>query len=163
MKIFSTGFFLLLGCPLFAQSIAPAVLASGGNSLSNAEIQLDWTLGQTVSQFLESPDHIITQGFAQPVLKLTSIEIPLAFQEVKVFPNPSNSQVWLVFPGDFSQRHTEITMSDLSGQVIMKRLLLSGEKEAVLDISNLSSAVYLLKLVDSQHQSMAIYKIIKIN
>ena len=66
--------FLLLCLPMigFGQVTSPSVVSSSGDSYSNGNIIMDYTLGEIVVEAYGSPTTILTQGFHQEILRITT-------------------------------------------------------------------------------------------
>jgi hypothetical protein len=55
------------GYQISAQSLSPQVVASSGGYYTNTSGSLSFTVGETNIQTLSSPNHLLTQGFQQPL------------------------------------------------------------------------------------------------
>lgn len=62
--------FFIISLDLNAQSLTNTVLASSGGSTSAGGVQLNWTLGETVTPTLAAGTIVLTQGFQQPELQI---------------------------------------------------------------------------------------------
>lgn len=58
---------------------------------------------------------------------------------IKVYPNPTKGSIYVNLPAD-----AQMTLTDLSGKVVMKGSLISGENQ--LALQNLSKGMYLMQL-----------------
>ena len=89
-SIFTTG---LVGSLMAvnAQSISPEVVATSGEHFQNGTSQLSWTLGEVMIDTYSAGGTIVTQGFHQTQLTVTSIDESNPFSlNVNVFPNPTS-------------------------------------------------------------------------
>ena len=73
------------------------VIATQGNSSSNSAGSLDYTIGEVVITFGSDNFTHLTQGFHQPVIKVTNIETVEISFEISIYPNPAVDQLNLQF------------------------------------------------------------------
>ena len=76
-----------------------------------------------------------------------------AFNNVKIYPNPSTGKIFID-----SQESINYSVLDIDGRIILPQKSLSNTNE-IIDLSNLPSGIYLLKLFNNQHTELR--KIIK--
>jgi len=63
---------------LFAQTLSPTVISSGGGYSTGSTVSLSWTLGELATETFINGSYILTQGFQQPVEGVTiSINLDL--------------------------------------------------------------------------------------
>ena len=74
---------------------------------------------------------------------------------IKVYPNPSSTEITIETSSISSQNH--LSIMSLSGQQLFNRQI--TESKTVIDISNLTSGVYILRLTNDKTVEVA--KIIK--
>jgi hypothetical protein len=78
------GFFASSACGPFhllqGQTLSPRVIATAGNSFQNANIRLDWTLGELCTHTYMTGNTIITEGFHQPVVLNLRIDLTAFLQ-----------------------------------------------------------------------------------
>jgi hypothetical protein len=96
-KLYPCLFILFCSCAnSHAQSIAPQVIASGGNFISSSAGSISYTIGEAVTPTLSGGGHILTQGFQQPtdiVNGLLEIDKE-AFGSFSVYPIPAVDKLW---------------------------------------------------------------------
>jgi Secretion system C-terminal sorting domain/Ig-like domain CHU_C associated len=80
---------------------------------------------------------------------------------IKAYPIPSNSRITLEIEGS-TEGVTQIEILDLTGKVVQRSFqnVLERFNELTLDIQNLSTGLYLVKVKDSSHQE-AVLKVSK--
>lgn len=130
-----------------AQSLTPEVLTTAGETYTNSNIKLSWTLGEGMTESYTGATVILTQGFQQPALTATSIKTPQnQFGEIKVYPNPTSQSLFI--ERERGQR-LDVQLMDMKGSLIMSESLhtLRGK----LDVSSISRGVYLLKMTDGKN------------
>lgn len=134
-----------------AQSVTPEVIASAGASFSSSTVSIEWTLGEIMTETYAGTI-VLTQGFQQPALIITSINEPASpFGSVKVYPNPT-------VDGVFIEREKgqilQLTIYDMKGSLVMQRSI--EPLLSQVDLSALSEGVYTLRLTDGKRYAQAI-------
>jgi len=164
-------FFPLFHCS--AQSIAPAVINTGGGSFKSGYYQFEWSIGELalVGEMKSSNNSlVITNGFIQPFIQYPATNNTnniFANDEIKVFPNPASSYVEINF---FTKQMGRITLSfyDGSGRKILS---VADSYYGVglikrIPVSQLPNEVYMLHVdldpYPGYSSKKGIYKIIKI-
>jgi hypothetical protein len=84
---------LCLGvCFLFQQVKSQTdlkVIATTGGTFESKDLQVSWTLGESVISTLEKPGAVLTQGFHQPTYDLVAVGPVLADPGiVEIYPSP---------------------------------------------------------------------------
>lgn len=156
------AFGMLLCLPGWSQTLDPQVISPAGNSLRDANFQVDWTLGQIVSEMLQGTNFVVSQGFEQPAFLATAIEVSILFDGIRIFPNPTEDRLWITFPKRF-ENPPQITLTNMLGQEVLQASWPFSEQQMLLDISELPAANYLLRLLDPETQKTASFHILKIN
>ncbi len=143
-----------------AQSISPEVIATSGEHFSNGTSQLSWTIGEVMIDTYSEGGNIVTQGFHQTQLTVTSIEEsnPLSL-DVNVFPNPTSQFLNIGVEGEHSE--LTATLYDMHGKLLMQESLQSGQGSAQLDLSKLAIAYYILKVVDENGRYASSHRVNK--
>ena len=85
--------FALLGAN--AQTASPELVSSSGDSFNNTSYQLDWSIGECITQTQSADDYVITQGFHQNSYVVTSVEDLRADIYMSVYPNPTTDFISL--------------------------------------------------------------------
>lgn len=128
-----------------AQTVAPDVISTSGTSFSNGAGQLDWTLGEPVISNFSVGSNVLTQGFHQPNLVITSVNDPQLNFSLNIFPNPAIDILHLKFDELKEQVIVELYSSE--GKLIQLQKVNSSEME--IDMSKLSPGTYLLSVKSS--------------
>lgn len=126
------------------------ILAPAGGSISKGGIQISYTIGETVIQTIEKNDVMLTQGFHQSKLIITTVKDfnSLAI-EIKVYPNPTSDYITI-------EQITNSGVVDLSAQLfdMHGRLIKSVPANQIntqINMQDFKSATYLLKVMDSNN------------
>lgn len=135
----------LLSFHASAQSITPEVIASAGTHTENARSQLSWTLGEPVIDTYHDGTNIITQGFHQTQLTVTSVATDNATDlDVNVYPNPTSGVLNISIPNN--DKVFELQLFDMNGKVVMNSNLTDSQQLKTLQLAQFANAVYLLTI-----------------
>ena len=161
MKTLLLFSFLISAIYVDAQDIyfPPSILSAGSGSLDGNSNKISkWRIGQVY--ILEVRDTDIKNSSKKSKSGVIgSIELR---EEIRVFPNPVSDNLRIHFdiekPGFFG-----LTVADLSGRKLVRRkvqMVLPGET-VELNLSNLSSAMYVLYVLSDEKNIAAKFKINK--
>lgn len=143
----------------FSQSIAPEVISTSGTSFNNGTSQLDWTLGEPVTAAFNTGSDVLTQGFHQPNLTITSINDPQTDYSVSIFPNPSTDLIHLEFKN--TKGDLTIQLFSVDGKLLESK---KAETDSMLQIimTGHKTGTYILSIKDGQSKIRS-YRIVKTN
>jgi len=145
-----------------AQSLERSVIASSGGQGQSATAQITWTCGESVVPTLKSSTNYLSQGFQQPgTLLVTGLPADLpGLIGFTVFPVPCGNQL-------------DIQASGASARIITWTLFSSGGAQiksgkmtdliSHLDMADLQSGQYILRMTDEASGFVKSYSIIKMN
>ena len=142
---------ILLCLPLvgFGQVTSPSVVSSSGDSYSNGNIIMDYTLGEIVIETFSNNANILTQGFHQGVLNVTTAVINLDIK-TKIYPNPTSNLLIIELEKNVN---AELLVYDINGKIVIKDKL-NEEQKKQLDFSFLNQGNYLLHINIADKQSV---------
>ena len=142
---------ILIALPMigFGQVATPSVLASSGDSYANGNVIMDVTLGEIVVQTHTNGATILTQGFHQGELRVsTSVEnIEI---NTKVYPNPTTQYLIIELEKNVN---AELMVYDITGKLVLKDKLIDQQRKE-LDFSFLTQGNYLLHINIADKQSV---------
>ena len=149
------------------QSVAPEVYASAGDYYVSGNVNVTWTLGETVIETFEQPgvDFIVTQGFNQPYYKETSTGVSQTIEDnspiFTVFPNPTSGIIRIRLSKPFD-RPVQVELFNTLGQLIQSDLWLpnTASPEMVFSLENQANGMYFLQL-SIAGESLGVYKVQK--
>ncbi len=139
--------------------VSPEVISSSGGGYSNFNYNLSFTIGEISTETLQSSSVILTQGFHQDYINITSLSENMFTNNVKVYPNPTNDQLFVSFDSFDS---ANIKLTDYTGKVVLKKQNYFINHERYIDLSFLPSGLYLLSL-NFNDKYNSVFKINKIN
>ncbi len=143
---FSTG--------LWAQQI----VASSGNTFQNGEGSISFTLGEVATDTYSREEKILTQGFHQTTITITSIEGPVYEKySITAFPNPTSDKVNLKIDSE-TINSLNYTLYDIGGSVLLSNKIESEQTE--ISFTELKTAVYILK-IELAGEEIKTFKIVK--
>lgn len=162
MKGFSLIILLVISTRAFGQSHAPVLVTGAGDSFKNDYVEVEWSIGEVLTETYFNDTNSLTQGFHQPeydVVAAVDDTLKSDF-EVRVFPNPTSEVIDLRVTGKTSQTLT-YELIDLQGKVLLSRSIsdLSGQ----INVSGLSQNIYLLKVLAEGGKLITSFKIQKVN
>ena len=139
---------LFYACSM-AQSITPFVIASTGNFSTAANFTLSSTLGEVMVTTETGANNILTQGFQQPAIPVTSVQqIDQDGTLITVYPNPAIDHLTVEISSDKYDRF-DIELFDLPGQEIFVKYeedQYSTTNIYTINTSALAPSIYLLRI-----------------
>ena len=146
-------FFLSMG------SFAQSVISSSGNSTSNGDFILSWTIGEGVISTLGSNDIELTQGFHQP-LRIDVIAVGIEddlILDIIAYPNPTYDKV--MFEGGDPVGIYHIRIVDKLGRVLEQKSI--PFQEFILEMGRYNNGTYLIEVVEDKTGKRKIFNIVK--
>jgi len=149
-------------CLLFLawKSTAQTVTATVGSEGKIGNTTLDYTVGEAFVSTIQNGSIILTQGFHQPLYKVSVLQEAFLPGTVNVFPNPVTALLHVQFK-DVKPENMVISLFDLGGKIILTAQASGNNWQT--DLSNLPGASYLLQVSDPATQCTSTFKIIKSN
>jgi len=165
MKHFFTLILTLSMLAGYSQEVAMQVLAAAGGYYLNAGagMSLSWTLGEPAYTTLTSSEVILTQGFQQGNLLGTEIEKPVAGKgDIRVYPNPASSEVNIAVTLPNAEGRATVEVYDIAGRMVKSTsAVMVGHEPYRLDVSNLPSGIYLLRVATESPAAVRVVKLVK--
>ncbi len=149
---------------VFAQSITPEVVSSGGGDTTTTNVSLSWTIGEPVIETASGSSATITQGFHQSHFEVVTIEdhSELGF-DIKVYPNPSIDfiKVDLTYTGShpvLGKTEFELILRDNAGKILMSNII-KNKLNATIPMQGYAVGQYFLQIKGADG---ALYKSVQI-
>ena len=133
----------------FGQITTPSVISSSGDSYSNGGVIMDYTLGEIVVETHANSTTILTQGFHQGVLNVTT-SVENFDIKTKIYPNPTTNFIIIELEKNVN---AELLVYDINGKIVIKDKL-NEERQKQLDFSFLTQGNYLLHINIADKQSV---------
>jgi len=156
MIYFMLGFFIMQPC-LYAQGVQEVVLSSGAHHTTD-QGSLSWSVGEGITETMISAGFVITSGFQQSELTITSIvttDIPEA--SVWVYPNPLSS--YLTVETAENPQEYAVLLYDSQGNLLYKKDI-SMQKE-ILDMRFYAPGNYLIRILKNDSSKQKYFQVIK--
>lgn len=162
-KLIYTSLLLLVSAAAHTQSLERFVIAAGGASVSNTDVQLDYTFGEVAVATL-SAGSILTQGFHQPgdvSVGITDFKPELL--QLEAYPNPTQSILNLSFTSTAPTPFTA-TVLDVTGRKVGIEIneIATAQWSTAIDVSSLSAGSYYIAINNLQNQSIGVIKFQKV-
>ena len=146
----------------FANSMAQQVIAAAGETFSNENMSISWTLGEVVIDTYVGDNMIVTQGFHQPGYIVTAIE---SFEyrkfEISLYPVPANDILHIDIAGE-RKFDLNYTITDLAGKIIRTGIIEKDNANHQVDVSGLATGNYYLRVYRKDGKQQSTYQIQKI-
>lgn len=134
-------------------------LNTTGGDISGEEGSISYSIGQVNNLSYEGDNSYIIEGVQQPlIISIKPIEIMKEeFLEMTAYPNPVTNY-FTIEASDYTNRSLKYLLTDLHGNFIKEGSI--EEPGAMVDISRLSVAIYILNITDNT-QHIKTFRIIK--
>jgi hypothetical protein len=150
------NYLLLLGLTVPLITNAQQVVATSGGNMTNNTVQVNWTIGETITETSSTNKTALISGLNQPSLKLeTSVENIKDKLNVSVFPNPTSQFVNIKYEG---QLPIKSKILSLNGTVLSVSEI--KDQNSQLDFSNKANGIYIVEITDKSGKSNT-YRIVK--
>ena len=134
---------------------AQEVVATQGESYSNASANIDFTIGEVIIDTGTDGTNDLTQGFHQTNWNFLGVEDFAPDYEVSIFPNPT-SDVLNIRTSSFE--NVTYTLYDAQGKLVMQNIL--SAEQTPIQVSQLDPGSYSLTL-NNETQNLKTFKLIK--
>lgn len=149
-----TTFVLFLLLSTLAVS-AQEVVATQGDSYSNASGNIDFTIGEVIINTETDGNNDLTQGFHQTNWNFLGVEDHSPSYEATIFPNPT-SEVLNIKTSTFE--NVTYTLYDAQGKLVLQDIL--SAEQTPIQVGQLAPGSYSLSL-NNQTQNLKTFKLIK--
>lgn len=156
------GFLLITSFCSRAQSLGPDVVASAGDFYTNSSGQLQWTLGEVMTETFHSSANYLTQGFHQP-FNLTSGISELGSDNIaSVYPNPATDKVSISFNTLKGAYH--VSVIDVTGKLLQSEdVAASAFATYELSLKNYADGMYFIRINSTLNNYNQTVRVIKSN
>jgi hypothetical protein len=152
---------LILSVSLFLtviSSYGQELVSTSSGDCANTTYQLSWSIGEPISETFAQSNKIVTQGFQQSKLIITSIKTVSGFNySVGVFPNPTVDVINLkIDKGDFSK--IKCVIYNLNGDLVINQSFNSTGLQ--VNLEKFPSATYIMRIFENNNEIQT-FKIVK--
>lgn len=148
---------ILFSAVLFAKG--QQVLSAAGNSGGNAEVVVDWTLGEPVIETLSNTSGVLTQGLHQTRLIITAInDLTILGVEISAFPNPTSGLLNIKIEQAGNHAYS-YRIETPEGRYVAQNPVFPGNGQ--IHLGTLATGVYILSIVPDNRKWVKTFKIVK--
>ena len=138
----------------YSQNLSPELISTSGNTHSNNIAVIDYSIGEIVVETFQD-NAILTQGFHQDDIRITSINDYAKNDLINVYPNPTSRFLNIDFPKKINSR---IQLLDINGKLIREDFIENKQTQS-FDVSSLAQGSYFLNvLIDNNTSTYQIQK-----
>ena len=146
MKTKLTLLILTISLLGYSQSIRRSVLASVGYIEGSGNFNIHATVGQPIAGTLQSNSNYLRQGFQQPLVKTSGVNIiEEENTSFSVYPNPFSDQAFLEYLSDDSYL---VTIYDAKGKKVQE-IKRNGAETTTIYRNSLAPGVYFVYLEEN--------------
>ncbi len=157
---------LFLAIPLLScifvhgQTASLQLLGSSGDTYKNSNYQIDWSVGELLTETYAGPENLLTQGFHQGNYTITAIsEMGNLQLKITAFPNPATDFVILSIESQ-NLEGLGYLLTDVNGKILQDSQILTKQQQ--IDLEGIATGAYFLN-VRSGKKALKTFKIIKSN
>ena len=149
-----------LGNSAISQTNSPELISSGSDTFINTTYQLDWSIGEGVTETFTGGDFILTQGFHQSNYEITGLEnINYDGINILVYPNPATDLISVEFKNSTFKGHIgDLIITDINGSILQSKTVFSNIEQ--FNFIYYAKGVYFIHL-RQDNQLIKSFKIIK--
>ena len=148
--------FLLFSLLLVNSCFAQELISTAGDFNQSTNYLVSWSIGEPVTETFHDNDYLLTQGFHQTKLTITSVvENGISNVDFEVFPNPTSEIVKI--KTEKNEEEFEWIILDNKGVLIDKGTI---KKETQISVNTYKQGIYFLNL-QNENQTKQTFKIIK--
>lgn len=141
-----------------AQTVELNAISCGGGCLHSGNINISWTIGEPVSEYIESNNISLTQGFHQTNFNILSIKNYTENSiHIKTYPNPTNKFLYIEQADSNQKNHFKIM--DMTGKILITQT--SKQQITEIDLSAFQPGVYFVNIMSDDKSKIKTYKIQK--
>jgi len=138
---------------------AQEVISSAGNTYSDEEHKVSWTLGEPVIKTIKGANNILTQGFHQTNLTVTALDnLNFPGLELSVYPNPVKHILNIKASGSGDIK-LQLRLFGIDGKQLLQKEVMNNLEE--INMFPYAGGNYLLKISTTGDAPVRIFKIVK--
>ncbi len=151
--------FLMMSIMVFGIGYCQESINAGGGDIDSQEGSIAYSIGQTNYITHTDGNASVAEGVQQAFEIYTlSIEEPTKDISMSVYPNPTSHDVFLTI-GNYQQEEMNYQIYDLNGKKVGQGEITAQETN--INMSDFSSATYLIYVLDQDNNTNQTFKIIK--
>ena len=148
----------------YCQSADPSVVATAGGHYQDADMQVSWTLGETIIATISDGSTTLTQGFHQESYEIIGLKEVVANDDyiVKLFPNPTDNLINCEVANIEPIKSLTFRIMDAKGNLINAKEFKDLDKKEFFTQFNLAESApgeYFIQILNNEYNKS--FKIIK--
>jgi len=156
--VFLTLSSVLFYCIMSAQSPSFQLVSSSGDSFSNSNYQLNWSIGELQTESFTSSELSLTQGFHQGNFTITAVNQVEGLQfDITAYPNPASDFIILKVE-NFEIENLNFCITNMQGEKLQVEKMSSNNQQ--INFSNYKVGTYFITL-NRNNQFIKSFQIIK--
>ena len=147
----------------FAQSgfvNSPTVIGNGGETWTQGDYNLSFTLGEVAIETFIQSQTIFTQGFHQESYEITQINDLDKNLDISIFPNPTKDIINI--DCNLPNVKGDLYIKDIQGSIVFFLLNFSTNQIQSINFSKFSTGVYFIEIALNS-KNKTVYQIQKLN
>ena len=155
--------FFIVSVFSFSQDISLNVIAAQGDFDQIENMTLEWTLGESFTETVVANNSMFSQGFQQSFLTTSRLDTETQVKNpfsIVLFPNPVDALLH-VYINSNERSNLIISLYDVTGKFIKQETVLETDNDVTLDVSELTSGIYLLKFTNTDNTLIETHRIVK--
>jgi hypothetical protein len=154
-----TVILFLLSLSFFSLAEGQEAITASGGAATGSGGSVSYAVGQIAYSIYTGSNGTVSQGVIQPfeISVVTAIDDVSIVPGSKVYPNPAQGAVKLVFESDVA-KNTSFRLYDINGVLLKNEKVEAPETE--ISMENFSPSVYFLKIY-TDNLEVKVFKIIK--
>lgn len=139
---------------------AQQVVSVAGQSTIIGGYTVDWTIGEPVTKTISSQNNVLTQGFHQTLLVITSSTQPIFSDNgFTIFPNPVNTKLNIHVSGEIAET-LSYRIYGINGRLVGEGFIVGNKQE--IDFQHYNSGNYVLQISKKDGEIAQSVKIVKL-
>lgn len=146
----------------FSQQLSHQVLVPAAGLSTVGVIEYSQTIGETAVEIISNSDYILTQGFQQPRIIITTDVVPEG-TGVDVYPNPATDYIYIKLFGDVATKF-RIEVINITGLVVNSVNLDFSDKYYYvqqIEVASLKYGFYFVRVTSDDGKIKIVSKIEK--
>lgn len=152
----------LMISPINGQNTEQMLISSAGETLVNANVNINFSVGEISVETTTGSNVILTQGFHQTTLSVTEVLEVGSEDKIEVYPNPAQEYLNIKFSSDYGNLGYA-RIYTLIGNMVFEERILPGETIKHIDLREVQTGQYLLVISSENDDILNSYRIVKLN
>lgn len=147
---------------LYGQEIQHDVIGVSGNGDTLADVVVNWTIGECLTEHYCNTECQITQGFHQSYYKILQIRDKfLPPLDISIYPNPTTNMLNLDLSALSPGKTCRVFLSNIQGKLLLEKQVPTANIEQVF-LKQYPDGMMILKIADPSSGRASSFKIIKV-